>query len=57
MNTAQYLETLDQLGLKPQSRAAAAALGVSVRQCQRYAHGEAIPQTIALLLQALVKLS
>jgi hypothetical protein len=51
MTTKQYLAALKKLGLTPSGKATAAALGLTVRQCQRYAAGQAIPQTVALLLR------
>jgi hypothetical protein len=56
MTTAQYLAALKTLGLTRASKKTAAALGVTVRQCQRYADGENIPETIALLLKCYLKL-
>jgi hypothetical protein len=50
MTNATYLQTLDRLHLAPCSMATAAALGVSVRQCQRYAMGHPIPPMLRLLL-------
>jgi hypothetical protein len=41
MNSSEYLLVLSRLGLSPASRCTAAALGVTVRQCQRYAAGDA----------------
>lgn len=51
MTTADYLRALKKLGLTRAGKKTAAALGVSLSQCQRYAAGGKIPQTIALLLQ------
>jgi hypothetical protein len=52
MNTKQYLAALKKLGLQPHSKATAAALGISLRQCQRYANGTQLPnRTIELLLR------
>lgn len=52
MTTKQYLSALKQLGLTRASKATAAALGVTVRQCQRYADGDQdVPETVALLLR------
>lgn len=50
--TESYLAALAELGLQPASRATAAALGLSVRQCQRIAAGapRAIPGPIGRLL-------
>lgn len=55
MTIAQYLAALKNLGLTRASKKTAAALGVTVRQCQRYADGDQeIPETIALLLKCLL---
>ena len=51
MTTLQYLKALKRLDLTPAGKATAAALGWTVRQCQRYAAGQAVPQTVALLLR------
>jgi hypothetical protein len=51
MTTQQYLAALKKLGLTPASKATAAALGVSVRQIQRYSVGEPIPRYVEMLLQ------
>lgn len=50
--TKAYLSALAELGLQPASRATAAALGLSVRQCQRIASGAigAVPGPIGRLL-------
>lgn len=51
MTTEQYLRALKKLGLTPSGKATAEALGVSVRQCQKYAAGEVlVPPTVAKLL-------
>jgi hypothetical protein len=51
MTSKQYLAALKKLGLTPASQRTAALLGLSVRQCQRIAHGEqAVPRPAALLL-------
>jgi hypothetical protein len=50
MTTKQYLAALKKLGLLPSARNTAKALGLSVRQCQRLAAGDPIPDGIALLL-------
>lgn len=51
MTKAQYLKALDDLRLTVASQSTARVLGVSVRQVQRYASGDAeIPETLALLL-------
>jgi hypothetical protein len=54
VTTRQYLAALKRLGLTPAGQATAAALGVTVRQCQRYAAGEAVTETVAILLRLLV---
>lgn len=51
MTTKQYLAALKKLGLTPSGKATAAALGLTVRQCQRYAAGQDVPATVALLLR------
>lgn len=52
MTTKQYLAALKKLRLTPSGKATGAALGLTVRQCQRYAAGDqAIPPTVALLLR------
>ena len=56
MTTEQYLRALKRLGLTPAGKATAAALGLSLRQCQRIAAGADVPQTVALLLRALIQL-
>ena len=51
MTTELYLKALKKLGLTPASRITAAYLGLSLRQCQRIAAGQArVPNYIALLL-------
>jgi hypothetical protein len=50
MTTKQYLAALKKLGLTPSGKATAAALGLSLRQCQRLAGGAAIPEGTAKLL-------
>jgi len=46
-----YLTALKKLGLTPASKITAAALGMSVRQIQKYATGEAaVPAAVARLL-------
>lgn len=50
MTTDQYLRALARLKLTPAARATAAALGLSLRQCQRLAAGDPVSQTVALLL-------
>jgi hypothetical protein len=54
MTTNQYLAALKKLGLTPASKATAATLGLSVRQCQRFAAGAPIPETIAILLRLML---
>jgi hypothetical protein len=51
MTTAQYLEALKLLGLTPASKATAAALGMSVRQIQRYSVGGRIPEHVQTILR------
>jgi hypothetical protein len=54
MTAQQYIAALARLGLTPSSRAAAEALGISLRSSQRYAAGErTVPKTVELLLQQL----
>ena len=55
MTTEAYLRALKRLKLLPQSQAAAAALGVSVRQLTRYAAGDNIPETLAKLLRCYLR--
>lgn len=55
MTTKHYLDTLRLLNLMPCSRATASVLGVSVRQCQRYAVGHPIPECVQLLLRMYVR--
>jgi hypothetical protein len=50
MTTKQYLAALHKLGLTPSGKATAEALGLSLRQCQRYAAGSPIPETLAKLI-------
>lgn len=51
MTNRQYLAALKRLNLTPSGKATAAALGLSLRQCQRIGAGQApVPQTLALLL-------
>jgi hypothetical protein len=57
MRQDQYLNLLGRLHLKPHSRRCAAALGLSVRQAQRIAAGEApVPRPVAMLVIAYTKL-
>lgn len=52
MTTEQYLRALKKLGLSVAGKPTSEALGVSVRQCQKYAAGDvAIPETVAKLLR------
>lgn len=57
MTTAAYLKALKKLSLTPASNATAAALGVTVRQCQRYAAGDPVPEPIAKLLRLMIETS
>jgi hypothetical protein len=51
MTAAQYVAALARLGLTPASKAAAEAIGKTVRTSQRYASGEVpVPRTVELLL-------
>ena len=51
MTTKQYLAALKKLGLTPSGKATAAALGLTLRQCQRYAAGEQeVARPVELLL-------
>jgi hypothetical protein len=50
MTNTQYLAALKTLGLTRASKKTAAALGVTVRQCQRYAD-KGPTETIALLIK------
>jgi hypothetical protein len=52
----QYRKALEQLGLPIAGERTAKVLGISTRQSQRYAAGEAISETVALLLQAYLRL-
>lgn len=51
MTTKQYLAALKRLALTPSGKATAAALGLTVRQCQRYAAGDAVPRPVVLLIR------
>ncbi len=51
MTRIEYLTALKSLGLKPASKATAAALGVSVRQIMRYAAGHPIPRYVEIILE------
>lgn len=55
MTTKQYLAALKKLGLTPAGRGTAEALGLSLRQVQRIAAGQAVPETVALLLRMYLK--
>lgn len=56
MTTAAYLKALKKLGLTSSGRATAAALGLSLRQCQRLAAGLNLPSpTLARLLAAYLR--
>ena len=56
MTKAQYLKALKKLGLTIASKETAKRLGLSVRQCQRIAHGEAdVPAYVSLLLEMYLK--
>ena len=57
MTTAQYLAALQRLGLTPAGKATAAALGLSLRQCQRIAAGAVVPRPVALLLMEYLRSS
>jgi len=51
MTTEQYLAALAALNLKPASKETARVLGLSVRQIQKIAAGQArVPGPVALLL-------
>lgn len=51
MTTKQYLAALKELGLTPSGKGTAAALGLSLRQVQRIAAGQAaVPGPVAKLL-------
>lgn len=52
MTAKQYLAALKSLGLTPASKATAAALGLSLRQCQRIAAGDCdVPGPVDKLLR------
>jgi DNA-binding transcriptional regulator YiaG len=58
MTPEHFRKALRKLGLTPSSKRTAVALGVSVRQCQRWASGENnIPATVVKLLAALIELA
>ena len=50
----QYLAALKKLNLSPSGRATAAALGVTVRQAQRYAAGAEVPLPIVIILRLML---
>jgi hypothetical protein len=52
----QYRRALEQLGLTIAGERTAKVLGISTRQSQRYAAGEPISETVALLLRAYLQL-
>jgi DNA-binding transcriptional regulator YiaG len=57
MTPDQFRKALRKLGLTPSSKRSAQALGVTVRQCQRWASGEnKVPPAIVKLLAALAEL-
>jgi hypothetical protein len=52
MTQKQYLHALKTLGLSTSGKATAAALGLSLRQCQRIAAGHSdVPGPVARLLE------
>lgn len=56
MTKTQYLAALKKLRLTPSGKRTARVLGLSIRQCQRFASGEtAVPQTVERLLFLLVR--
>jgi hypothetical protein len=55
MTTKQYLAALKKLGLTRAGKATAETLGLTLRQCQRYAAGDPIPEPIAIILRLLVE--
>jgi hypothetical protein len=56
MTTRQYLRALKQLGLTVAGKATAEVLGLSLRQCQRMAAGEApIPGPVEKLIKLYLK--
>lgn len=53
MTARQYLAALKSLGLTPSGKATADVLGLSLRQCQRFAAGDSeVPGSVAKLLEA-----
>ena len=56
MTRKQYLAALNKLGLTPSGEATMAALGISLRQCQRLATGDRpVTPPVALLLAMYLK--
>ena len=51
MTNNQYLAALKKLRLTPAGKATAEALGLSVRQIQRMAAGQDVPETVAKLIR------
>ena len=56
MTTGDYLDALQCLGLTPACRDTSETLGLSLRQCQRYASGHPIPAPLAKLLRMMIAL-
>jgi hypothetical protein len=57
MSREEYLRALKELGLKHASKKTSDALGVTVRQAQKYASGKAaIPKPIALLVNCYLEI-
>lgn len=50
MTKKQYLDALKKLGLTPAGKDTAQALGLSLRQCQRFAAGTPVPGPVAKLI-------
>ena len=58
LTTKSYLAALKKLGLSHASKSTAAALGISLRQCQRIAAGETpVPAPVAIILRLMISLS
>lgn len=57
MTTHQYLAALKKLGLTRAGKATAETLGLTLRQCQRYAAGDPVPEPIAKLLRLMIETS
>jgi len=56
MTITDYLKSLAKLDLTPASKQTAAALGLSLRQCQRIAAGDcAVPEPVAKLLACYIE--